>query len=169
MSDLAQNSVEISQSAVQKRVKKVRKELSVLEKEHQVVKLRTNGKTFQEIADQLDYADPSGAYLAWQRAISRYPSEAVDEHRKIHLARLEALIGILWPKIEAGDLAAVQPFLAAMKREAEMLGIDAPKESKVEVTTYDGDLLRERARQIIQIVREHSDQESRVGSDPSST
>ena len=164
MSDsLAQKPVQLAQ----KRAKKVKKDLAVLEREHQVVKLRTSGKTFQEIADQLEYADPSGAYLAWQRAITRYPNEAVDEHRKIHLARLESLIAILIPQIEAGNLAATSPFLAALKREAEMLGLDAPKESKVEVTTYDGDLLRERARQIIQIVREHSDTESRVGSDPS--
>ena len=166
MSDsLTQKPVQLAQ----KRAKKVKKDLAVLEREHQVVKLRTSGKTFQEIADQLKYADPSGAYLAWQRAISRYPSEAVEEHRKIHLARLESLIAILIPHIETGNLAATSLFLATLKREAEMLGLDAPKESKVEVTTYDGDLLRERARQIIKIVREHSDTESRVGSDPSQT
>ena len=160
MSDmLAQNLVQPNQ----KRVKKVKKELSVLEREYQVVQLRTQGKTFQQIADQLEYADPSGPYLAWKRAIERAPNEAVEEYRAIHLMRLETVAAILLPKIEAGELAAVMPYLATIKREAEMLGLDAPKESKVEVTTYDGSVLRERARQIIEIVRQHSSTEDGVG------
>jgi hypothetical protein len=93
--------------------------------------------------------------------------ESVNEYRQIHMTRLEALVAILWPKVEAGDLQAFPHLMSALKEEATLLGLYAPKESKVEVTTYDGDLLRERARQIIEIVREHSSTESRMGSDTS--
>jgi len=151
-----------------KRVKKIKKDLSVLQREHEVVQLRLEGKTFEQIANQLGYADHSGARDAWLRATERTPMESVNEYRALHLRRLEHLVGLLWPKVEAGDLQAFPNLLALLKEEAALLGLYAPKESKVEVTTYDGDLLRERARQIIKIVREHSDTESRVGSDPSS-
>ena len=148
-----------------KRVKKVKKDLSVLEREHQVVQLRTQGKTFEQIATQLGYANHSGARDAWLRATERAPMESVNEYRQIHMTRLEALVAILWPKVEAGDLQAFPHLMSALKEEATLLGLYAPKESKVEVTTYDGHLLRERARQIIEIVRKHSSTESRVGSE----
>jgi transcriptional regulator len=164
MSELNQNQAQ----KVQKNVKKVRKELAVLEREHRVVKLRTQGKTFDQIAKELGYADNTGARAAWIRATERAPMESVNEYRQIHMTRLEALVAILWPKVEAGDLQAFPHLMSALKEEATLLGLYAPKESKVEVTTYDGDLLRERARQIIQIVREHGSTESRVGSEPSS-
>ena len=160
MSDTA-NSVPMAVN----RVKKVRKELAVLEREHRVVKLRTQGKTFEQIAKELGYAGHAGAREAWLRATERAPMESVNEYRQIHITRLEALVAILWPKVEAGDLQAFPHLMSALKEEATLLGLYAPKESKVEVTTYDGNLLRERARQIIEIVREHSSTESRVGSE----
>jgi hypothetical protein len=155
------------EQVIPRRVKKVKKELSVLEREHNVVQLRIQGKTFEQIAAQLGYADHSGARDAWLRATERAPMESVNEYRQIHITRLEALVAILWPKVEAGDLQAFPHLMSALKEEATLLGLYAPKESKVEVTTYDGDLLRERARQIIEIVREHSSTESRMGSDTS--
>ena len=164
MSDLA---IGNSPQTVSKRVKKVKKDLAVLEREHQVVKLRTQGKTFEQIANELGYAGHEGARNAWLRATERAPIESINEYRQIHITRLEALVAILWPKVEAGDLQAFPHLMSALKEEATLLGLYAPKESKVEVTTYDGDLLRERARQIIEIVREHSSTESRMGSDTS--
>jgi len=157
----------ITELATPKRIKKVRKELAVLEREHRVVKLRTQGRTYESIAKELGYADASGAREAWLRATERAPVEDINEYRKIHLSRLETLVTMLWPKVEAGDLQAFPHLMSALKEEATLLGLYAPKESKVEVITYDGDLLRERARQIIKIVREHSSTESRVGSDTS--
>ena len=155
----------ITDQASPNRVKKVRKELAVLEREHRVVKLRTQGRTYESIAKELGYADASGAREAWLRATKRAPIDNINEYRQIHMTRLEALVAILWPKVEAGDLQAFPHLMSALKEEATLLGLYAPKESKVEVTTYDGHLLRERARQIIEIVREHSSTESRVGSE----
>jgi hypothetical protein len=163
MSDSRPNLVHIEP----KRVKKIRKELAVLEREHRVVKLRTQGKTYEAIAKEVGYEDAASARKAWLRATERAPVEQINEYRAIHLNRLETLITMLWPKVESGDLTAFPHLLATLKEEATILGLYAPKESKVEVTTYDGDLLRERARQIIQIVREHGSTESRVGSDTS--
>lgn len=38
----------------------------------QIPELRGRGYTWQEIANHLGYADPSGAYRAWQRMIDRH-------------------------------------------------------------------------------------------------
>lgn len=37
----------------------------------QVIALRARGYTWQEIANQIGYADASGAYRAWQRSVDR--------------------------------------------------------------------------------------------------
>jgi len=149
--------------AVHKRAKKVKKEISVLQREYEVIKLRLQGRTYQQIADELGYADHTGAREAYLRGMARHPAETVEEWRKVEVSRLESSIAILWPKIEAGELNAFPHFMAAIKEEAAILGLYAPKESRVEVTTYDGRALRERAEQIIRILEVHSDTESRVG------
>ena len=159
MSDLSQ----ISAPKVQKRAKKVKKEISVLQREYEVIKLRTEGKTYQQIADQLGYADDTGARAAWLRAMERIPAESVNEYRQIQMNRLEATIAILWPKIEAGDLQAFPAFMAALKEQSALLGLYAPKEAKLEVTTYEGRALRERAEEIIGILRAHRDTQGGVG------
>ena len=127
----------ITDQASPNRVKKVRKELAVLEREHRVVKLRTQGRTYESIAKELGYADASGAREAWLRATKRAPVDNINEYRQIQMNRLESLVAILWPKIEAGDLQAFPHLMSALKEEATILGLYAPKESKLEVTTYD--------------------------------
>jgi len=153
----------IPAQTIAKRVKKVKKDISVLQREYEVVKLRTAGKTYQEIAETLGYANHTGAREAWLRAVERVPVESVNEYRQIHLQRLEATVNILWPLVEAGNLQAFPHFMAALKEEAALLGLYAPKESKVEVTTYDGTVLRERAQQIIRILESHSDTQGGMG------
>jgi uncharacterized protein YerC len=148
---------------IAKRAKKVKKDISVLQREYEVVKLRTAGKTYQEIADTLGYANHTGAREAWLRAVERTPIESVNEYRQIHLTRLEKLIEIYWPKVEAGDLQAAPHLMAVLKEEAALLGLYAPKESKVEVTTYEGRALRETAERIIKILEAHGDTEGGMG------
>jgi hypothetical protein len=146
-----------------KRAKKVKKDISVLQREYEVIKLRTQGKTFQEIANALGYADHTGARDAWLRAQERAPLEALNEYRQLHLTRLEKLIEIYWPKVEAGDLQVAPHLMSALKEEAALLGLYAPKESKVEVTTYDGRTLRETAERIIGILEAHGDTQGGMG------
>jgi hypothetical protein len=139
----------------------------VIEREYEVLKYRRGGMTFDQIAQRVGYATPSGAKAAYKRAMLRTLQPAADELRELWVDRLEVAYLAIHNKVLKGDLRAVDRLIAISRRESELLGLDAPKQAQLEVTTYDGNLLRERARQIIEIVREHSSTESRMGSDTS--
>ena len=116
--------------------------------------------TFDQIAQRVGYKNASGAKAAYKRAMIRTLQPVADELRETQIDRLETAVLAIWNKVLKGDLRAIDRLIAISRRESELLGMDAPKQAQLEVTTYDGDLLRERARQIIQIVREHGGTES---------
>ena len=150
-----------------KRQGKVR--VSVIEREYEVLKYRRGGMTFDQIAKKVGYRTPSGARAAFRRAMIRTLQPVADELRETQIDRLETALLAIWAKILKGDLKAVDRLISISRRQSELLGLDAPKQAKLEVTTYDGNVLRERAQQIIAIVREHGDTQSRVGGDASET
>lgn len=57
----------------------------------QAVDLRAQGLTYQQIADELDYADKKGAYDAVRRGMSDIIREPAERLLGIHLERLETL------------------------------------------------------------------------------
>jgi hypothetical protein len=99
------------------------------------VELRTQGRTYQQIADELGVS-VGGAhvavtrYLEETRAISR---EGAEEIRRLELDRLDRILSTIGPQAEGGDLAAVDRVLRLQERRAHLLGLDAPKASSVTV------------------------------------
>ena len=91
--------------------------------------LRLQGLTFAEIADQVGYASPSGAYAAVKRALDAETFDEVAEFRKLHIARLEVLIAGIWNMAREGKLGAVDRVLDLLKQEARLLGLDLPPQS----------------------------------------
>ena len=99
------------------------------------VELRTQGWTFQRIADELGVSVASAhnavtRYLEETRAISR---EGAEEIRRLELDRLDRILATIGPLAEGGDLAAVDRVLRLQERRAHLLGLDAPKASSVVV------------------------------------
>ena len=94
------------------------------ERERRVLELRMEGRSLQEVADELGYADRSGAHRAITRALARHVHEAVDEMRTIEGARLDKVQAVLWPLVQAGDLAAIDRLLKVMQRRANLFGLD---------------------------------------------
>ena len=133
---------------------------AVIEREYEVLKYRRGGLTFDQIAKKVGYSNESGAREAYKRAMVRTLQEPADELRQLHRDRLETALSAIWAKVLRGELPAIDRMISILNREAGLLGLDAPKESRVEVTNYDGAVLRERAQQIIQIIREHGGTES---------
>jgi hypothetical protein len=125
----------------------------LIEKEVMVFELRRQGLTFQKIAERLGYADPSGAYVAYKRAYKRILVQAGSEVVHQELDRLDSLQVAIWDKAMGGDEKAILAILKIMERRARYLGLDKPM--KVEVTNYDGGLIRDHARRIIEIVQQH--------------
>jgi transposase-like protein len=136
----------------------------LFEKERLVVQYRQGGATFEQIAQKLGYADHSGARQAFKRAMERMRDDALNaEIRELHRQRLEVALTAIWPKVVKGELSAIKVMLSILERDAKLYGIDMPVRTELEVTSYDGNLLREGTRKIIQVIREVSGSPDSLG------
>ena len=137
---------------------------ALFEKERLVVQYRQGGATFEQIAMKLGYADHSGARQAFKRAMERMRDDALNaEMRELHRQRLEVALTAIWPDVVKGDLEAIKVMLKILERDAKLYGIDAPVKTEMEVTTYDGNLLRQRTREIVEAIREIRESPDSVG------
>lgn len=59
-------------------------------------------RIYQQIADEIGYQNKGTVYAIIKQAQSAQLSEAVEEHRELELARLDALQEGLWPEAVAG-------------------------------------------------------------------
>ena len=110
----------------------------VIDREVKVLELRRAGLTWQNIAKEVGYADPTGAYAAYKRAVKRVLQEPADEVRQQELDRLDRLQVAVWPRAMKGDDRAINTILRLMERRAKLLGLDAAQKVQAEVTTFDG-------------------------------
>ena len=141
--------------------------LTGMERERKVIEYKAEGKTFQQIADLLDYKGASGASEAYYRAIGRAlpgaPEMQAIELSKIDSRERDAYLGMRvirerlqlivdgkGDKIDAykciDSLSKLDNMLNNQSiRKAKLTGIDAPNRSVVtgEVKhTMDGDLIK---------------------------
>jgi len=119
------------------------------ERQARALELRKAGATFQQIADQLGYANRAAARNAVMRALQSIIGEPAQELRQLELERLDAMMLGLWPRARKGDEAAVDRVLKIMERRAKLLGLDTPARTDVTVHQVDAtdtalaELLRE--------------------------
>jgi hypothetical protein len=96
-----------------------------------VIRLRSQGLTFREIADELGYVAQSYMYRCYQRAKRRIVAPAVEEYRANQLAEIETerellddIIHAEHPLVSNGrrfdDLIDDGPVLAALDRRAKL-------------------------------------------------
>lgn len=143
---------------------------ALFEKERQVLKYRKGGLTFDAIAEKLGYANESSARAAFKRAVERTRDDALaSEGRELHRLRLETALTAIWDRVLQGELQAIAMMLRILERDAKLYGLDMPVKSEIEVTSYDGNLLRERTREIIQTIREVRKSQDSVGDRSSET
>lgn len=95
------------------------------------LEMRAGGATYQAIADQLGYADPSGAYGAVERALQATIQEPADKVRNLELRRLDGLWLRAWTRFAGGDMTAGPLCLKIMERRARLLGLDAPVQTRL--------------------------------------
>lgn len=117
------------------RTKTDAKAIAAAERQQRALELRKAGMTLQEIANQLDYAQPCGAYKAIKAALAKLPVQAVQELRDLESERLDALQVNIWMRALNGNVKAIQQVLAIMARRARLLGLDVPAESVVDLTS----------------------------------
>lgn len=96
-------------------------------KRAKVVEAVADGATYDQAAKQAGYATRSGAYKAFWKAIDGREADAVEQHRALELARLDALQVGLWDRAEAGDVKAVNAVLRIIEQRSRLLGLDRPE------------------------------------------
>lgn len=106
----------------------------LIDRERQAVNLARGGLGYADIAIQLGYANASGAWKAVQRALGRVPQGAVEDYRRIELARLDRLWAAYWPKALGGNIQAAIYLLKVSERRSRLLGMDAAVAIRATVT-----------------------------------
>lgn len=128
-----------------------------LDRELKVLELRRAGLTWQRIAEQVGYADHSGAYLAYKRALKRVLKQPAEELRQAEIDRLDRLQLAAWPKAMQGDNSAIATVLRIMERRAKLLGLDMPVKIAQDVTVWDGGESIDRAvRDLAELLRQNA-------------
>jgi hypothetical protein len=95
-------------------------------KRAKVVEAVAQGATYEAAAKQAGYASRSGAYKAFWKALDHREAEAVEDHRALELARLDALQVALWGDALNGDVKAVIAVLRIIELRSRLLGLDKP-------------------------------------------
>jgi len=126
----------------------------------QAIKLRMAGATLDDIAKQLGFKSPAGAYKSVMReleATAQDMGEGTEAVRQLELKRLDQMQFPLWSQVLAGDIAATTTALRIQERRASLLGLDAPKQIEARVRI---DVLswNQAIRDFLEVYRElHSD------------
>lgn len=104
-------------------MKSERDRVAVSEKRVRAVDLRRAGKSYREIASEMGIS-LGRAHALVTEALEEVTTEAVDSLRLVEGERLDAALAAIWPRVEGGDLKAIEAFLRISVRRAQLFGID---------------------------------------------
>ena len=114
--------------------------IDAIHKQQRALELRMAGRTWQEIADTLGYANHTGALAAVKKALQSTLQPPADHFRALTLERLTKILQVHWPLMLQADGNATRFCLQAIKDMRELMGLDSP--AKVEHTGADGAPIR---------------------------
>lgn len=92
----------------------------------EMVALRLQGFTYEQIAERHGYATASAARQVVMRALAHVEAANVRDMRTLENARLDRAQAGLWPKVLQGDPRATDTWLRLSQRRARLNGLDAP-------------------------------------------
>lgn len=95
------------------------------------MELRMEGKTFSQIARELNYNCVQSAHEAVKRALHSTLQEPADALRTLELERIDAMWGIHYLNAQGGDVQALAACMKLMERRAKLIGLDAPVKSEL--------------------------------------
>ncbi len=87
------------------------------------VKLATQGYTYQQIADELGYANRGTVHRIVQQALQAVQTENVEVLRAVEVERLDALQRGIWDAATAGHVPATQAAVRIIQARARVLGL----------------------------------------------
>jgi hypothetical protein len=110
--------------------------INAVTKQRQALELRMAGRTWQEIANTLGYANHSGAFHAVKTALQSSLQAPAQHYRDLTLERLTKILQVHWPLMLQADGNSTRLCLQTIKEIRELLGLDSP--AKFEHTGADG-------------------------------
>ena len=87
------------------------------------VELAGAGKTYEQIAVEVGFANKSSARKAVVAALAARQVDAVDDLRRLEVSRLDQLQSASWEDALAGDVRAVDRILRIITLRAKLLGL----------------------------------------------
>jgi len=87
------------------------------------LQLVSEGRTYQQVADELGYANKGTVYYLVQQELGAQLVESVDEVRQTEVARLDALQAVLWDRAMSGDLQAAKVVAGIVMARCRVLGL----------------------------------------------
>jgi transposase-like protein len=87
------------------------------------VELVTQGMTYQQVADELGYANRGTVYRIVHQTLARDTTEAVGTLQELEVARLDALQAALWDQAMDGDVAAARTAMRIVIARCRLLGL----------------------------------------------
>jgi hypothetical protein len=133
-------------------------EIDARKRDVRVFELRIQGNTFDQIAGEVGYSGPSGAWQAYQRVKSECIYESMEESRQLELMRLDDLQVAVWDRAINGELPAAHCVLKIMDRRAKLLGLDKPEKVEVNNWDFNAEDLDAEVQRIVTIMNEREDQ-----------
>ena len=94
--------------------------------------LARTGMTYDAVARELGYADPSGAWRAVRRCLKHRQQTAANEYINGGLVDLQILVEKNWQKAVLGDLRAAEVVLTALERQRRLLELQSTQDSQKE-------------------------------------
>ena len=141
-----------------KLVSSEQEDLERRKRDSKVYELRIQGFTFDQIATEVGFNGPSGAWQAYERIKNAMIFESVDEARKLELMRLDELQFSLWDRAINGDLSAANCVLKVMDRRAKLLGLDKPEKVEVNKWDFTGEDIDGEVQKIVTMMNEREEQ-----------
>ena len=103
-----------------------KRRLTAYKRQLAALELRESGHTYSEIAAELGYAGPPGAYKAIMTVLRETQQEPSDRVRAIELRRVDRLMKVYWPAALTGNIDHANMVRQLMRDRARLLGLDAP-------------------------------------------
>ena len=105
--------------------------IAARERMAKALELRKAGMTYQQIATALDYGSVSASHKAVCTALKSLIREPAEEVRTFELERLDKMLSSHWPAVTKGHVRSTEVVLRIMERRAALLGLDAPKDTRM--------------------------------------
>jgi hypothetical protein len=96
------------------------------ERRRKMVELRIGGARLQAIGREMGVSAQRVAKILNEELaeLSRQRSESTEELRRLELERLDVMHSAIWPRVEGGDLLAIDRALKISERRCALLGLN---------------------------------------------